>query len=150
VIGGEGLNVSFMVGLAFAVAASANFPALLLALSWRRFNTSGAVTGVLVGVISSVALVIISPTVWPGPDSEGGLFSWYDLANPGIISIPLGFIGCWAGTMLAREPAAEKKFDELWVRSETGLGAEVGTGMTLTRRGGEPATADDRELAGTR
>ena len=72
VIGGEGLNVSFMVGLAFAVAASAIFPALLLALSWRRFNTTGAVTGVLVGVFSSIALVIISPTVWPGADSEGG------------------------------------------------------------------------------
>ena len=52
VIGGSGLNVSFMVGLAFAVAASANFPALLLALTWRRFNTIGAVTGVLTGVIS--------------------------------------------------------------------------------------------------
>src|ERR671926_743847 len=103
IIGGEGLNVSFMVGLAFAVAASANFPALLLALIWRRFNTAGAITGVLFGVVSSVALVIISPTVWPGPDSEGGLFSWYDLANPGIISIPLGFIGCWLGTMLSSE-----------------------------------------------
>jgi cation/acetate symporter len=149
VIGGEGLNVSFMVGLAFAVAASANFPALLLALTWRRFNTTGAVTGVLVGVISSVALVIISPTVWPGPDSEGGLFSWYDLANPGIISIPLGFIGCWVGTMMAREPAAERMFDELYVRSETGLGAEVGTGLTLTgRAGGAEAQAEDRELIG--
>jgi cation/acetate symporter len=137
VIGGAGLNVSFMVGLAFAVAASANFPALLLALTWRRFNTTGAITGVLVGVISSVALVIISPTVWPGPDSEGGLISGYDLANPGIISIPLGFIGCWIGTMLAREPEAEFNFDELWVRSETGLGAEVGTGLTLTGRGHE-------------
>ena len=50
IIGGEGLNVSFMVGLAFAVAASANFPALLLALTWRRFNTAGAVTGVAFGV----------------------------------------------------------------------------------------------------
>ena len=72
ILGGEGLNVSFMVGLAFAVAASANFPALLLALTWRRFNTAGAVTGVLFGVISSIGLVIISPTVWPGADSEGG------------------------------------------------------------------------------
>jgi cation/acetate symporter len=134
IIGGEGLNVSFMVGLAFAVAASANFPALLLALTWRRFNTTGAVTGVLFGVISSVALVVISPTVWPGPDSEGGALSWYDLANPGIISIPLGFLGCWLGTMLSREPAAEAKFDELYVRSETGLGAEGGTGLTLTGR----------------
>ena len=134
VIGGEGLNVSFMVGLAFAVAASAIFPALLLALSWRRFNTTGAVTGVLVGVFSSIALVIISPTVWPGADSEGGALGFYDLANPGIVSIPLGFIGCWLGTVLSREEMAERSFDELWVRSETGLGAEGGTGMTLTGR----------------
>ena len=105
VIGGAGLNVSFMVGLAFAVAASANFPALLLALSWRRFNTTGAIVGVLTGVFSSVLLVVISPKVWPGADSEGGAFGFYDLANPGIVSIPLGFIGCWVGTMLAREPA---------------------------------------------
>jgi cation/acetate symporter len=137
IIGGSGLNVSFMVGLAFAVAASANFPALLLALTWRRFNTTGAVTGVLLGVISSVALVIISPTVWPGPDSEGGMLSWYDLANPGIISIPLGFIGCWLGTVLSTEAVTERTFDELYVRSETGLGAETGTGLTLTGRGGE-------------
>jgi cation/acetate symporter len=134
IIGGEGLNVSFMVGLAFAVAASANFPALLLALTWRRFNTAGAVTGVLFGVISSIALVVISPTVWPGPDSEGGALSWYSLANPGIISIPLGFIGCWLGTVLTTEPSAVAKFDELYVRSETGLGAEAGTGLTLTGR----------------
>ena len=71
VIGGAGLNVSFMVGLAFAVAASANFPALLLALTWRRFNTTGAVTGVLFGVFSSILLVIISPTVWPGRRRRG-------------------------------------------------------------------------------
>jgi cation/acetate symporter len=141
VIGGSGLNVSFMVGLAFAVAASAIFPALLLALTWRRFNTSGAVTGVLFGVFSSIALVIISPTVWPGPDSEGGMLSWYDLANPGIISVPLGFIGCWLGTVLTREEVAERSFDELYVRSETGLGAEVGTGLTLTGRRGEPRPA---------
>jgi cation/acetate symporter len=136
IIGGEGLNVSFMVGLAFAVAASANFPALLLALTWRRFNTAGAVTGVLFGVISSIALVIISPTVWPGPDSEGGAFGFYDLANPAIISVPLGFIGCWLGTVLSSEREPQRSFDELYVRSETGLGAETGTGLTLTGRGG--------------
>src|SRR5919106_760961 len=138
VIGGGGLPGSFVVGVAFAVAASGIFPALLLALSWRRFNTSGAVTGVLFGVFSSIALVIISPTVWPGPDSEGGMLSWYDLANPGIISVPLGFVGCWLGTMLTRETRAERTFDELYVRSETGLGAEAGTGLTLTGRR-EPA-----------
>jgi cation/acetate symporter len=123
------------------VAASAIFPALLLALTRRRFNTSGAVTGVLLGTFSSIALVIISPTVWPGPDAEGGLFSFYDLANPGIISVPLGFIGCWLGTVLTRETKAERTFDELYVRSETGLGAEVGTGLTLTGRGARERTA---------
>jgi cation/acetate symporter len=141
IIGGASLNVSFMVGLAFAVAASANFPALLLALTWRRFNTTGAVVGVLFGVISSVALVVISPTVWPGPDSEGGALSWYSLANPGIISIPLGFVGCFLGTMLAREPTAEAKFDELKVRSETGIGADPATGTTLTGGGGRRRAA---------
>jgi cation/acetate symporter len=141
VIGGSGLNVSFMVGLAFAVAASANFPALLLALTWRRFNTTGAVTGVLFGVISSIALVIISPTVWPGADSEGGALAWYSLANPAIISVPLGFIGCWLGTMLSTESKAVRSFDELYVRSETGLGAETGTGLTLTGRHGAPRSA---------
>src|SRR5215207_7171165 len=127
IIGGSGLNVSFMVGLAFAVAASANFPALLLALTWRRFNTTGAVAGVVVGVVSSVALVIISPTVWPGPDSEGGLFSWYTLANPGVISIPLGFIACYLGTVLSTERDPSASYDELFVRSETALGAETAT-----------------------
>jgi cation/acetate symporter len=130
-----------MVGLAFAVAASANFPALLLALTWRRFNTTGAVVGVLFGVISSVALVIISPTVWPGPDSEGGALDWYTLTQPGIISVPLGFLGCWLGTVLTSEPSAVAKFDELYVRSETGLGAEVATGLTLTGGSSRPRAA---------
>jgi cation/acetate symporter len=121
ILGGAALNVSFMVGLAFAVAASANFPALLLALTWRRFNTVGAVTGVLFGTISSIALIVMSPSVWPGPDSQGSPFA---LENPGIISIPLGFLGCWLGTMLSKEGRTERTFHELYVRSETGLGAE--------------------------
>ena len=90
-----------MVGLAFAVAASANFPALLLALTWRRFNTTGAVAGVLIGVVSVDRARDHQPGVWPGPDSEG---SPSPLANPGIVSIPLGFLGCWLGTVLSREP----------------------------------------------
>jgi cation/acetate symporter len=126
VLGGETLNVSFMVGLAFAIAASANFPALLLALTWRRFNTTGAVCGVLSGVISALALIIISPIVWGGapgaPDT--GAFTWYDLNNPGIISIPVGFLGCIVGTLLSTERKAERSFHELYVRSETGLGSE--------------------------
>jgi cation/acetate symporter len=138
IVGGEGLNVSFMVGLAFAVAASANFPALLCALTWRRFNTTGAVTGVTFGIISSITLVIISPKVWPGPDGEGGLLSFYDLANPGIVSIPLGFFGCWLGTMLGKPDVGERSFDELYVRSETGLQAEGSVLAPTARPAGAP------------
>jgi cation/acetate symporter len=126
ILGGEGLNVSFMVGLAFAIAASANFPALLLALTWPRFNTTGAVTGVLFGVVTALGLIIISPIVWGGvpgaPDT--GAFKWYDLNNPGIISIPMGFLGCYLGTVLSKERGNERSFHELRVRSETGLGSE--------------------------
>ena len=126
ILGGEGLNVSFMVGLAFAIAASANFPALLLALSWPRFNTTGAVTGVLFGVVTALGLIIISPIVWGGPPGapDTGAFTWYDLNNPGIISIPMGFLGCYLGTVLSKERGNERSFHELRVRSETGLGAE--------------------------
>lgn len=123
-IGGETLNVSFMVGLAFAVAASANFPALLLALTWRRFNTAGALTGVVFGIVSSIFLIIVSPKVWPGPDSEGSPIGW-TLANPGIVSIPIGFLGCWLGTLLSSERTSDETYRELTVRSETGLGAEA-------------------------
>ena len=76
--------------------------------------------------MSAVTLVIISPKVWPGADGEGGALSFYKLANPGIVSIPLGFLGCWLGTMLSTERGNEREFDELRVRSETGLGAEQG------------------------
>jgi cation/acetate symporter len=129
VIGGESLNVSFMVGLAFAVAASANFPALLLALSWRRFNTTGAVAGVLTGVISSIVLIILSPTVWPGGEDAAP----FGLTQPGIVSIPLGFLACWLGTVLSSEKVGERTFDELYVRSETGLGAEQGEAVAAGR-----------------
>jgi cation/acetate symporter len=119
---GKGFNVQFLVGLAFSIAASANFPALVLALTWRRFNTTGALVGVAVGLISSVTLIILSPAVWPGPDHEGGPFP---LSNPALVSVPLGFIACVLGTLLAREGEAERSHGELRVRAETGLGAET-------------------------
>jgi cation/acetate symporter len=138
IAGGSDLNVSYMVGLAFAVAASANFPALLLALTWRRFNTTGAVTGVLSGVVTSVGLVLVGPDVASDPLIE--------LTQPAIISIPIGFLGCFLGTVLSREETkSEKGFDELYVRSETGLGAEQGetAGEPQPTPAGkeEPATA---------
>jgi cation/acetate symporter len=124
IIGGDGLNVSFMVGLAFAIAASANFPALLLALTWRRFNTTGAIAGVLSGTLTAIFLIIVSPKVWPGADSVTGSPIGWELSNPGIVSIPVGFLACYLGTVLSSERGAERSFHELYVRSETGLGAE--------------------------
>ena len=119
IVGGSDLNVSYMVGLAIAVAASANFPALLLALTWRRFNTTGAVTGVLAGVITSIGLVLLGPDVRTADPLIG-------LTQPAIISVPIGVLGCIVGTLLSgREAKAERGFPELRVRSETGLGAEM-------------------------
>jgi cation/acetate symporter len=120
ILAGKGFNIQFLVSLTFAVAASANFPSLLLALTWPRFNTTGALVGVGTGLVAALGLIILSPTVWPGPDSEGSPFP---LTNPAIVSIPLGFLGCWVGTMVgAREP--RERFTELHARAETGLGAE--------------------------
>jgi cation/acetate symporter len=115
-------NVAFLVGLAFAVAASANLPTILFSLYWKRFNTTGAVAGIYVGLASSILLVILSPKGVFGAD--GALFP---LENPGIVSIPLGFIAAWAGTMLTREPKSEEMYEELRVRALTGLGAEEAT-----------------------
>jgi cation/acetate symporter len=138
IIGGQGLNVSYMVGLAFAVAASANFPALVLALTWRRFNTTGAVTGVLVGTITSIGLVLIGPDV----QGEDAIFG---LSQPGIVSIPAGFLGCIIGSLVTKEEGkADRRFDELYVRSETGLGAEIGSaegGLRPRRREAAPAVS---------
>ena len=121
ILAGPKFNVSILVGLAFAVAASSNLPALLMALFWPRFNTTGAVAGVLGGLTVALVLIILSPPVWPGPDSQGSPVA---LSNPAIISIPAGFLCCWLGTMLGRERATQRSYLELHVRAETGLGAE--------------------------
>ncbi len=84
----------------------------------------GAVWGVLLGVTSAILLIVVSPKVWPGADSDTGSPIGWTLANPGIISIPLGFLGCILGTLLSSERGTEHSFPELYVRSETGLGSE--------------------------
>jgi len=115
---GPTANVAFLVALAFAVAASANLPVIVFSLFWRRFNTTGAVAGLGTGLAASLALILISPSIM-GADR-----ALFPLEIPGILSIPLGFLGAVLGTLLTREPAAEVKFDELLVRANTGLGAE--------------------------
>jgi cation/acetate symporter len=113
---GPGVNVAFLVGLAFAVAASANLPVLLFSLFWKRFNTVGAVSGLLVGLISSIVLILVSPDFM-----KPALFP---LKNPALVSIPLGFLAAWIGTLLSKEVPSDDKFTELQVRANTGLGAE--------------------------
>lgn len=114
---GPNANVAFLVALAFAVAASANLPVIVLSLFWRRFNTRGAVAGLATGLLSSLILILLSPSIMKGD-------AVFPLENPGIVSIPLGFLGAALGALTGREPEAEEKFTELNVRANTGLGAE--------------------------
>ncbi len=115
------INVAFLVGLAFAIAASANLPVIIFSIFWKRFNTTGAVAGIVTGLVSSILLIVLSPSVMK---NLMGMDAWFPLDNPGIVSIPLGFLGAWLGSLLSREPEAEAKFAEFSVRAHTGLGAE--------------------------
>ncbi|MEU4277966.1 cation acetate symporter [Streptomyces tanashiensis] len=119
------LNVAFLVGLAFAVAASANLPVLLYSLFWRKFTTRGAVWSVYGGLIPAVLLVLVSPVVSGGPESlfPGVDFHLFPLQNPGVVSIPLGFLAGWIGTVTSPEPPDEARHAETEVRALTGAGA---------------------------
>ncbi len=130
---GPAVNAAFLVGLAFSVAASANLPAIVLTVFWKRFNTGGAVAGLTVGLVSSIILILLSPK---GPWAYDVLIEGmakplktgpFPLENPGIVSIPLGFIAAVLGTLFTKDTSANSKFDELTVRAHTGLGAEKAT-----------------------
>jgi cation/acetate symporter len=129
---GPTANVAFLVALAFAVAASANLPVIVLSIFWKRFNTMGAVLGLAVGLIASIGLILVGPSIMgiDPPTIVGAArhpiqaVPWFKLENPAILSVPLGFLGAILGTLLTKEPSAEEKFNELLVRSNTGLGAE--------------------------
>lgn len=120
------LNIAFLVALAFAVAASANLPSLIYNLFWRRFNTRGAVWAIYGGLIASVGLVFFSPVVSGSPTAlfTDHDWSYFPLSNPGIISIPVGFLLGWLGTITSREPDTAERYTELEVRALTGAGAE--------------------------
>nr|WP_189108761.1 cation acetate symporter [Streptomyces camponoticapitis] len=119
------LNVAGLVALAFAVAASANLPTLLYSLFWKRFTTVGALWSIYGGLASSVLLVLFSPVVSSKPSSmfPGVDFAFFPLENPGLISIPLGFLLGWLGSVLSKEEPDVKKYAELEVKSLTGTGA---------------------------
>jgi cation/acetate symporter len=117
----QGVNVAILVVLTFAVAASANVPVILLTLFWEKFNTVGAITGMLVGVVASVGLILLGPTVM----GEDALFP---LGNPALVSVPIGFLACYLGTALSSSRAREEReqgtqisYDEIYVRSNTGI-----------------------------
>ncbi len=135
----QSLNVAFLVALAFAIAASANLPSILLSLFWRRFNTAGATWGIYGGLASALILLVFSPNVSGGAvnatthkaasliSNPAIDFHWFPLTNPGLVSIPLGFLFAIIGTITSRENN-RAKWAEMEVRSLTGAYAEKAVG----------------------
>ena len=105
----KGQNVAFMVGLAFAVAASGNFPALVLSVFWRGFTTRGAVASMAAGTAASLLLIGLSPTIMV--DLMGAQEALFPLKNPALVTIPLGFAVGVIVSLLAPEPAASQAYD---------------------------------------
>jgi cation/acetate symporter len=121
------MNIAFLVGLAFAIAASTNLPVLVYTLYWQRFSAGGAIAGLVVGAVTSVGLALVGPSVI-GPEGIAlhGSHALTTLADPGIISVPAGFLAGFLGTLLTTpEPAAAGRFEALRIRALTGYGAET-------------------------
>lgn len=121
----ENQNVAFMVGLAFVIAASANFPILLMSMFWGKMTTRGALIGGWLGLISSVTLLVLGPTVWKSVLGNPAAIFPYD--NPGVFTIPLSFIAIWFFSITDNSQTAQderRSFEAQYIRSQTGLGAE--------------------------
>ena len=111
------LNVAQLVTYAFTIGAAANLPVIIFSIYWKRFNTVGAVSALLVGSLVTIGLVFIGPTVM-------GANAIFPLTNPGIVSIPLGFLAAVIGSLVTKPEANDEIFAEMSVRSHTGIGAE--------------------------
>ncbi|MBM4183630.1 MAG: sodium/solute symporter [Gemmatimonadetes bacterium] len=118
----EGQNVAYMVSLAFAIAASANFPALILSIYWRRFTTVGAVASMVTGTVATLVLIYLSPTIQV--DVLGHDSAWFPLRNPAMITIPLAFVVGVAVSLFAAESAAADGFTEMERRTHLGAVAD--------------------------
>jgi len=118
----KGQNVAFMVGLAFAIAASANFPSLLMSIMWKKFTTRGAVASIITGSSLAIALIILSPTVWVDIfKNESAIFP---LKNPALISMTASFLVGILVSLASPEQKAQDKFEDEKLRTYLGIGAE--------------------------
>ncbi len=127
----EKQNIAFMVSLAFAIAASANFPVLFMSVLWKDCTTKGAVIGGFLGLISSVVLTVVSPSVWEATLGNPKGSAWFPYTSPALFSMTIGFVGIWLFSVLDRSAQAAKEraaFPTQQVRSETGLGAAGASG----------------------
>jgi cation/acetate symporter len=127
----EKQNIAFMVSLAFAIAASANFPVLFMSVLWKDCTTKGAVIGGFLGLFSSVALTIVSPSVWEATLGNPKGSALFPYTSPALFSMTIGFVGIWLFSILDRSPNAIKEraaFPAQQVRSETGYGASGASG----------------------
>jgi cation/acetate symporter len=126
----ENQNVAFMVGLAFAIAASCNFPVLVMSIFWKGLTTRGAMIGGFLGLISAVVGVILSPAVWEATLGNPKGSAPIPLDNPAVFSITIAFVGIWLLSVLdrsARAKADHAGFDAQYVRCQTGIGASGAT-----------------------
>jgi len=127
----EKQNIAFMVSLAFAIAASANFPVLFLSMLWKGCTTRGAVIGGGLGLVSSVGLTIVSPAVWEATLGNPKGSAWFQYSSPALFSMTIAFVGIWLFSILDRSAQAEKErdaFEAQQIRSETGYGAAGASG----------------------
>ncbi|MDQ1263985.1 MAG: cation/acetate symporter [Campylobacterota bacterium] len=121
----ENQNIAFVVGLAFAIAASANFPILVLSMYWRKLTTRGAVIGGALGLGSAVLLVILSPVVWKS--ILGNAEAIFPYEYPALFSVTLAFVATWFFSITDKSQAAKDEqelFDAQFIRAQTGIGAE--------------------------
>ena len=120
-LGAQSLNVAFLVSLAFCIAASANLPVIIYTIYYKKFNTTGAMAAMLTGLISALVLVIVSPNIW-SPEGTA-IFTGtplFPLTNPAIVSVPLGFLAGWIGSLVGAKSDA-KKYAEVKVKANTGV-----------------------------
>lgn len=127
----EKQNIAFMVSLAFAIAASANFPVLFMSVLWKDCTTRGAVIGGFLGLISSVALTVVSPSVWEATLGNPKGSALFPYTSPALFSMTIGFVGIWLFSVMDKSARAKKDRDGFLaqqVRSETGIGASGASG----------------------